>query len=391
MNLQQKIKNYGIVIGRVVALYFIFVLISFVSWSSLKNPTMFEANIRGFWTDTVSARVSFFYGAIVFFSLSSVFQLHNVELKNRFYEKGVKTSSFLQNCTLIFRSSLFWIEIVTLSVSLLICSALPPLSFFRNGFLVGVSDLRQIPMIFGALCLFVLFYFLATLSTLNWWGRHLKRRSDEKSPLRGLLIQLSYTVALWMFGGVPLSVLYPLSIGFFKLFYIYWIELLIIVLIVLLIVLIFQYLIVMVHRKILIERIRRICKKNGYQLKVEGHPYLGAWISGADSRIGIQTDEALYVCRFVGGMQGKNPLDLHENGMAEYSKFRIWWSHVVFEPYAFEAENASQKILLACPCRGLIFARDGSERRPLEFGDRVMDYKVYDAVGFLNALKRKCI
>jgi len=390
MNNQQKIKKYGIVIGRVVALYFIFVLISFVSWFFLKNP-IFEANIQGFWTDTVCAQVSFVYGVIVFFSLSSVFQLHNPELKNRFYETELRTSSSLRNCALIFRSSLFWLEIVALSVSLLIFSGLPPLSFFRKGFLVGVSDLRQIPMIFGALCLFVLFYFLATLSTLNWWGRHLKRRSDEKSPLRGLLIQLSYTVALWMFGGVPLSVIYPLSIGFFKLFYIYWIELLIIVLIVLLAVFVVQHLIVMIHRRKLIGRIGRICKENGYQLKVEGHPYLGVWGVGIDSRISIQTNESLYVCRFIGGMQGKNPLDLHEDGMAEYSKFRIWWSHVVLEPYAFEADNASQKILLACPCRGLIFAKDGSERRLLELGDRVMDYKIYDAVGFLNALKRKCI
>lgn len=390
MDVRHKIKKYGIVIGRVIALYFVFAVVSFVSWLFLQNPA-FEKDIRGFWNAPLYAQVAFGYGVIIFFSLSSVFQLHNPELKNRFYEKGIATSSFLRNCAVILRSHLFWIEIFVLSASLLLFSSLPPLAFFRKGFLGGVPKSHQTWMIFGSIGLFGFLYFLASLSTLNWWGRNEKKRSDERPPLQGLLIQLSYTVVLWMLGGALLTILYPLFSGFFKLFYIYWVAILGIVLLLLLAVLMIQYVIVMAHRGSLIRRIRHVCREDGHQLKVEGHPYLGVWFSGIGSRIRIQTDTALYVCSFIGGMQRKNPLDLREDGMAEYSKFRIWWSHIVLESYAFDVEEASQKILLACPCRGLIFAKDGNERRQLEFGDRIWDYKVYDGVGFLNALKRKCI
>jgi len=223
MKTQQKTKKYAVAIGRIIVLYLVFVVVSLMSWVFLKTSHLVKY-IEGFWDDTLYAQVSFGYCLIIFFSLSSVFQLHNPALKNQYFSNNNGKRSLLQNCALIMRSRLFWIETSALSVCLLLFSGLPPLSFFYTGFLDGGSPLRQILLNSGVLLLVVLLYFLASISTLSWWGETGKKRFHENIPLVGLLIQLSYTIALWILGGSLLAIVYPMLSSIFKVFYMYWME-----------------------------------------------------------------------------------------------------------------------------------------------------------------------
>ena len=57
--------------------------------------------------------------------------------------------------------------------------------------------------------------------------------------------------------------------------------------------------------------------------------------------------------------------------------------------YTFEGEG--KKLLIVDPAVANVYVTDGHARRRLESGDRLMGYQLYDGIGFLNALKRKCI
>ena len=96
-------------------------------------------------------------------------------------------------------------------------------------------------------------------------------------------------------------------------------------------------------------------------------------------------------CRFISQASRISPLYLHENGDTQYERDRFFFKHSVIDRYFFNADEGVQKVVIACPCRGrIIVKRDGAER-VLDVGDKVMEYKIYNSSGFINAVERDCI
>ena len=382
-----KVIKHGLVIGRIVALYILYVVVSILAWLCLQTTT-FENNIPGFWNTQLYFQVSCVYSFLIFFSLSSVFQLHHFKLKQRFYKENRSAPSILQKCGFIMRSSAFWIECATLLVCTSLFQIFPPISFLKKGFFNDLPTNRQLLSISATLLLFVLLYFVAYLSTLGWWEQNIKGNQDEKSPLSKLLIQLSYTVPIWLIGAYLLSIVYPMLTGFFKLFYLYWLAFLIISAALLLLWMSIQYGCVLICRRKLICGVHSVCKRDHRDFMISGHPYLSVFFSSLDCQITIKDSQSQYVIRFIGGTQRKNPIYLHEDGLVEYSKFYIWWSHITVEPYEFDADDTSNKILVICPCNSSVFAKNGPAERQLESGDRIFEYRIYKHFDFLKALER---
>ena len=375
MTMPKRLKKIGFAAGRVACLYFLFCFLSFLSWVLLQAPT-FQKNTVGFWDDELYFRVGYVYSLIIFFSTSSVFQLHNTILKHSFNEARGDRSSIFQNSWLILKNAAFWMDSAVLCLLGWCCFALPPLAFLEKGFLTDVTGARKMLLSLAALLGLWAIWFLASLSTLGWWGREAKKKSSETKTLRSFLIQLLYTSLLWLLGGFLLAILWPLLSGFFKLFYQY-----LGLAILLIVVVIFARDIILhgsmfFHRRAFVRKLRKLCEAQGYDFSTEGR------------LIKLTKSEKQYVCRFVGGLQQKNPLELREDGVAEYSRFRIWWSHTILEPYAFDAAPDQEKLLLVCPSNGMVFAKDDHAHRRLESGDRMLEYKVYHASDFLNAVDR---
>lgn len=382
-----KLIKHGIVIGRVITLYLLYAAVSFLAWLFL-HTTTFDNNIPGFWNAKLYYQVSSVYSLLMFFSLSSVFQLHHFRLKHRFYEENRSSPSILQKCRFILRSSAFWIECATLFVCASLFQIFPPIAFLENGFFTDLPASDRFLAITASLFLFLLLYFSAYLSTLGWWGQHMKGEREEKEPLTKLLIQLSYTIPIWLIGAYLLAIVYPMSTGFFKLIYRYWIAFLIVAAVLLFVLFSIQYGWMLICRRRLIHGVRSVCKRDNLHFTITGHPYLCVLFSSLDCQITIKDSKAQYDVRFIGGTQRKNPIYLHEDGLAEYSKFYIWWSHITVESYDFDADDASNKILVICPCNGGVFAKDGPAERQLESGDRIFDYRIYKHFDFLKALER---
>ncbi len=387
---KQRLKRIGAIAGRTSALYLLLVIVSFLSWAFLQTSA-FQRNIEGFWSDTLYFQVGYVYSLLVFFSLASVFQIHNSALKKYFFDAERDRNSIFHIMVLTLKSTDFRIGSAVLAVLSVLLSGLPPLSLLKNGFEAYDGAWETVLKVLASTPALWTIYLFATLSTLSWWRRDKRKSSEEDRPLRGLLIQLTYTTLLWLLGGFLLSILWPLLSGFFKLIYRYLAPAILLLLAMLLARTLGRWGVLLARRRSFLKRLGRVCFERGLELRVEGHPCMEALFPGRTGRIVINGHGKRFVCRFVGGFQQKTPLELREDGIAEYAKFRLWWSHVIQEPYAFEEEAEVGKLLIVCPCRGMVFAAHSGARRQLESGDRVMDYRVYLNFELLNALERDCL
>lgn len=388
--MKQSLKRIGAIAGRTASLYLLLVIVSALSWALLQTPT-FQKNTEGFWSDVLYFQVGYVYSLLVFFSLASVFQIHNSALKDYFFDAEGNKDSIFRVIALTVKSTDFWIGSAALAVLSAVLSGLPPLLLLKNGFEAYDGAWETVLKVLASIPALWVIYLLATLSTLSWWGRDKRRSSEVDRPLRGLLIQLTYTTLLWLLGGFLLSILWPLLSGFFKLIYQYLALAILLLLAVLLARTLIQYGVLLARRRSFLKKLGRVCLERGLELKVEGHPCMESLVPRRTGRIVIDGLGKRFACRFVGGLHQKTPLELREDGVAEYAKFRLWWSHVIQEPYAFEAEAGVGKLLIVCPCRGMVFAAHAGARRQLESGDRVMDYRVYLNSELLNAIERDCL
>ncbi len=376
-------------LGQAVVLYTLYAIVSFLACLLLQTDN-FDRNLgNAFWTHRLYFQVSYFYSMITFFSLASVFSLYDSALQARFLE--ARPRSLIGACAFILTDRLFWVRCAVLGALAALFNVFPPHLFFRIAFAEGKET--HVAWLLGALSvlLFMLVYFLAVLSTVSWWGMISKKSFERKTGVLPFLFQLVYTTVLWLVGGYLMALIVPMTSGFFKLVYRYFVGFLLVAVAALLVYAVIRYGGAMRQRKKLIKQLSRECERQGLSFAVEGHPYLGLLHQTQPCTVTIRDGKNVYVCRLVGGMQAKNSLYLREDGEAEYTRFYIWWSHVITERYFFEADAGAKKILLICPCRGRVFTTDGSAERELRSGDRTMGYAVYAGEDFLNALKRKCV
>ena len=384
----QRLKKIYPSFVRIGLLYVLFSFTSFLSWATLRSH-FFEKYILDFWTQKLYFQAAFVCSLLIFFSLASVFLLNHPTMKADFYSYcEMKKSS--RGLIFLLKTPIFWMESIALLVFALLFSALPPLSFYQNGFLGSMTDNRWLYSALGILILWIV-YFCASLSTVSWWGRPHQKKQVSKGTLRPLLVQLGYTVPAWILSGFLLSALVPLFSGVFILFYKFWWIFLILFVSLFLAVTAVRYLSVFFSRHRFLKQFYKACRKNGYSYSAIGSPCLELIFSKQRFEITVQCGGETYRCRFIGGLQRKNPLYLREDGIVEYAKFRILWSHVVLDSYEITAENNEQKLLIVCPCNGKIFVKDSIGERRLEGGDRAYGYTVHTPEDFLGALGRKGI
>ena len=387
--MKENRRKIMLAIGQAVMLYIVYAIVSALAFWNLQTDS-FDRNIGDmFWSRKLYFQVAYVYGMIAFFSLASVFTLHDSALRERFSK--VQPNSMIGSCVLLATDRLVWVRCALLGTIAALFNFFPPHYFFHAAFVMGKETVEA--WLWGAfsVILFVLVYLLAVLSTLNWWSMVSKKHVESKSGIPAFLFQLGYTSALWVLGGYLLAVVLPITSGFFKLVYRYLFLFLLVAVIALLIYSLYRYGNVMWQRRKLLRGLAHECKQQGLSFELDGHPYLGLLYQTRPCTVTIQGNNAKYVCQFVGGIQAKNPLYLHDNGNAEYTLFYIWWSHVITERYFFEASEDAKKILLVCPSRGKVFAKNDEAETELYLSDRVMGYTLYTGQSFLNALRRKSV
>ena len=355
------------------------------------QSSMFTRYVRDFWNIQLYNKVSFIYSLLIFFSIASVLCLYNISLKNTFVNRDKRSVKFF----FILKNPLFWIEFAVIAAFFMAFSMLTPTVFLINGFLNDFSNfaLKTLLSILLTLISFLILYYLAYHSTLSWWESQTKEKGAPSVLKTVILFVVQYvvTATLWVICGVAVSIVTPMLFTTYKVIGAFKIPLLIIIFILAITFATYRYAIIIYSRRKFIKKLRRVCIENGFTFSLHAHPYRSAFYPDEGYHLLLKKEEKIISCRLISAPNKKTPLYLFENGYTTYEKNRIVYKHYISEKYFFDADGDTKKIIIVCPCRGKIFIKNKTEEHLVDVGDRVMEYRLYHASSFINAIERDCI
>ena len=371
---------------------FLFFLLFCIS-SSLSGLYMkisvFNRNVGGFWNERLYCRVNFFYSLLMFFSIASVFCLNNTALKNSFLQSTHPQGKL----RFILKNPCYLTELAIITVCCIFAPEVSLFGDFTYGYFAKYPFIARksicLVIVLPALLLIHIFTYL---STVSWWSRQkrTKKKQEDTTTLK-FVRQLAITVAIWLIGGNCMSIVYPMMVSFYTILKVFKIPLLIfsaVLFIALFTVLWIRYLRTVCMRKAIIDKMRKICKIRGWSFSLRAHPYRSVFVPDEGYHISVTGDGIDLTCRFISSPFKKTPLYLLENGYTVYSKDRVLFKHYISEKYFFDADEASKKIIIVCPCNGRIFIKGDDTEKLVDVGDKMMDYRLYNSSGFINGFER---
>ena len=164
-----------------------------------------------------------------------------------------------------------------------------------------------------------------------------------------------------------------------------------------------------------LRRLKKCCKKNGFELVAKKHPYRSIIRDGGGYNLVVKANGKTYYCRFLASVRKSNKIYLRTDGICERARLvrfpviRVIQRHgfVMVNPldmdegremfrmvstfdYRFEAEG--EKILLFNPVPKFLFrkAENGSFGH-MDNGDTIGEYTVFSGNAFLRSLERECV
>ena len=375
-------------VARSFLFYVIFSVTASLSGLSTRWSPFNNRQTVGFWSDGLYCKVNFFYSMIVFFSLASVFCVHH-----RFFKESVaevKKNGILRAVWCRY----FLIDSAVIAVCTAI-SPISPLSDLSGGFLTDLSPvLQRLTAVAIAVPVLIFINFLAYCSTVSWWAGQSKKKSDDgEKPLLKFALQFGLTSVAWVLGGAAMTVVFPmLSTVFIVAGKAKGLLIILAAAAVILSVIMLwgRELKAIRQKKAFVSHLRRLCKDKGAELILSRHPYRSGHNTDGPHLM-VKKGEFKLACRFISASSRSTPLYLHDNGTATYVKDRLIYKHQISEGYFFDADVGAQKVIVVCPCRGKVFAKNEHGERLLESGDSVMGHRVYNASGLINAIERGVI
>ncbi len=157
----------------------------------------------------------------------------------------------------------------------------------------------------------------------------------------------------------------------------------------------FVYIRAFSKRRTFISNLKKYCKTNQVNISEIKKPYLSVffWHSGSDFT--VEKDGKKFECKLIAGVfpgaqtvfsdKGKG----HHRHIVQLFRFKIFEFRTDFD---FTFESDAKKILILSPTSKKIYVSvQGSPARPADTGEKVGEYTVYNATGFLGALDRDCL
>ena len=237
-----------------------------------------------------------------------------------------------------------------------------------------------------------------------------EKKLQEKYSLRAMLWRISYTTGLIFLGAL----IFPLLIGLIVtagavavlLAKIKWTW------IILGVVAGVTYYLCIRTRFRFLRRLKKCCKKNGFELVAKKHPYRSIVRDGGGYNLVIKAHGKTYYCRILASVKKTNKIYLRTDGICERARlvripvprvfrtgpfvqvnkidmdegreaFRI----VSTFDYRFEADG--EKILLFNPVPVYLLKKaENGTSRVLDNGDTIGEYTVFSGNAFLRSLER---
>ena len=377
------------------ALFLVFYIIKNLGLRIMtSNPYL--QNVAGFWYAEKFLRTVFCLSFLAYFSLASVFVLHDLPYRRRFLSAIASGSSFKIKARVILCGTEFWVQEAVIALWVLLSAS--DIFFFDlvGGFYAELS-MTQAHLITIAIMLpsLLLLTLLSHIATINWWARQ-KQPPDaaKRARLFAFLKQLAFTFILHLLTAFVVPILYPMLDTFGKVIHIHPLIFLIPLCVVFVGIFSYRYLRALLARYLFLRTLKRICHEEKYRLDDGAHIYSSVFSAKDGINFRLSTSQGDYSVKLICSLRRKTPLFLDEEGnvshTVSYGLFGLdFFTDTISAKYEFE--GAGKKILILSPAVNNVYVTDGKARRLLESGDRVMGYWLYDGNLFLNALKRKIL
>lgn len=395
---KKKYFHFVFLVLRSLLLYFVFGLFSLCSSLTILNSNY---NIRDQYTylpDQAVYALGVFFSLIFYYSLIYASIKYSNTLRTRYLLiwDPVNQPGFIQRLKFTLHSPEFLSDLIIHTLLLLIFPSEFGFWFLTlllgNNSNKGLLFLILIPAI-AFLC------FSAHLSVLsNWntkWRDKVRKPNLDKIPLWKLPIHIFFIwicfLVVCSLSPIEARTLYALS-QILKLANSGTLLLFIIGIIFLWFVI--RYLIAVEKRIRFLHRIKRICKKNGYELLNVKRYIRTLFFPSPIANFSIKNDSVQFDCRMISSMDSHFPLLFREDGTVTCTHFLRFFSLNLFHfdfTYDYQFDGTGIKVLILLPASKKVFVCGYGVTQFAFSGSRIADCVIYGATDFLHALERKVV
>lgn len=288
-----------------------------------------------------------------------------------------KSNSFGGRIKFFLKNPLFWSKFAIVSVAF---AALPANFLHLSPYLKWAA----IPAMF-------LLLLSGHVSVLKQWN------FDKPSKPERILKKIGSFLlwaAIYLAGGYVLPTVVAAVYSLFQILRLVWnITILTTLLLTILTVTLVKFLRAIFKRKQLIRRLAKICKEKNYKFKAK-RVYRSVLFAHSGPNITVQTEQNTYECKLLCVFSRFNPLYLFDNGEATIvHRFRIGklilFQFLTVTKYTFA--SSAEKILIVTPISHTVYLTDGKRSHEMDVGDRILEYTMFSASSFANALEREVL
>ena len=385
----------------VLLFYFLFVIMSALALAGLNVGCNYVFDDHDLITNNTIYRVIMLFGSIVpiavLNSLIMIFQFRNVHERDRFLENEKDTFIPKKAAGSIIKSRKFLIEFAVICGMILLSPfgiGLECISGLIIGRLVVPQILQRlisfavmVPIVFGCLL-------LGKINSRKDW---LRRGYDPEKmfKVKKFVSQIIVTTVAYWLGFMAFPMVFA---GIFSVFsiifaFIKWQGSIIVVALIVLLIFMKQ-IIALNRRRVFFKKLRKLCKKQHFELGKIKHAYLSAFFDSDEPNFCVTANGKTYECKCISSVVRGNPVIFKPNGVyshdfvAKFAKTELL-RYEQISHYGFESKH--QKIIIMVPTAKSVYIEEGSRRKIVDNGDKLFEYKIFTGGAFVRALERDAI
>lgn len=398
MNKQTHVKIGLMILKSVLLLLLTAVIAAFSRFLFIDN--MFE---QEYFSEQVLNIWFFVFFILIFNSLAIAIDKHDKSSYLRFSER-VKNNKLISHIKFIVSSVDFFVELLCI----LVLSIVLPSSFlygfvnkifFNDIELTGFYSKLYTLLIILPVMFMVLF--VAHIMLQKSW--YINVQNEKANSVKGKkskcppVIKSVVTVAI-IYCGASMAIpwLLPMFITLWNLggiMLFVWILLALLVLI--LITITAYYIRAIFKRKSFVKKLKKYCADNSVYFSNIKKPYISLLFSHDGFDFTIEKNGTKYDCKFIAGIFPGSPIILSDKGNGlKQDTVRLFRIEVFafLTKFDFGYESDGKKILVLLPTPKTFFvSTNDTPPRIADVGEKVGQYTVYNAIGFLNALDREML
>ena len=305
-----------------------------------------------------------------------------------FFERCVKRD-FLSRAKYTVCSPDFCVETICITV----LSVLLPSSFLFGFEATNWND--RLLILLMIVPVFVILNFIGRMDCQKYWRKG-SQDSTDKHKAKKIIKDIVLVCLIYSACAMCLSWIFPIL---YMLWYLgsgrllIWIVLALIGIV--LLTLLFFVIRGISKRKAFLKKLKSYCKDNALKISEIKKPYLSMFLAQNGSDFTVEKNGQKFECKLIAGFFPNSLIIFYGDGRGMHQNtvrlFRIELFHFM-TGFTFGFKSDGKKILIIVPIpRRFYVSANNTSPRQADTGEKLGEYTIYNATGFLRALERDCL